>query len=103
LSFVKSPGFKKKFSFLNLFVDKDSDEETLCDLVQFWTSYPSLPSTATQKLTVDYLQDSTAKLLPEANTCPMVLSIPIAHSNYESFKKYFDKAISFAKQGFGKM
>ena len=96
--------FNKKIRvFLNLFVDKDGNEENLYDLVQFWTNYPSLPSAATQKLSVDYLEDSTGKLLPEANTCPMVMYIPVAHSNYESFKTNFDKAISFAKQGFGKM
>ena len=86
-----------------MFVDKDSDQETLSDLVQFWTSYPALPSTTAQKLTVDYLEDLSTKLLPEAKTCPMVLSIPVVHSNYESFKKYLEKGISFAKEGFVKM
>ena len=84
---------------LNLFVDKDSDQETLSDLVQFWTCSPALP-TLSQKLTVVYKVDDN--LLPEANTCPMILAIPIGHSTYESFREYLDKAISFAK-GFGKM
>ncbi|XP_028412023.1 E3 ubiquitin-protein ligase UBR5-like [Dendronephthya gigantea] len=83
--------------------ERASDQETLSDLVQFWTSSPALPSAASQKLTVAYQPDCTTKLLPEANTCPMVLSIPVVHSSYESFKKFIDKAVSFAKVGFGKM
>lgn len=88
---------------MNLFVGRNSDQETLADLVQFWTSSPALPSTALQKLIVAYLPDCTTKLLPEANTCPMILSIPVAHSSFESFRNSLEKAISFAKVGFGKL
>ena len=75
----------------------------LSDLVQFWTSSPALPPAGAQKLSVNYLGDSTTKLMLEANTCPMVLSIPIVHLNYECFKEFVEKSVSLAKQGFGKM
>jgi hypothetical protein len=52
---------------------------------------------------VIYLEDSLTRLLPEANTCPMVLSIPVAHNNYDSFKASMDKSVAMAKVGFGKI
>ena len=69
----------------------------LCDLVQFWTSSPALPPAGAQKVSVNYLGDSTTKLMLEANTCPMVLCIPIVHLNL------LKRVSSLAKQGFGKM
>jgi hypothetical protein len=50
---------------------------------------------------VIYLEDSLTRLLPEANTCPMVLSIPVAHNKYDSFKAH--KSVAMAKVDFGKI
>jgi hypothetical protein len=33
----------------------------------------------------------------------MVLSIPSIHGSYEEFRNMMDKAVAYAKSGFGKM
>lgn len=79
------------------------DQEKLTDLLPFWTAYHTLPVDASAKLTVQFLQATPSKVLPEANTCPMVLLLPTIHKDFNTFRVAMDKAISFGKRGFGKM
>ncbi|XP_028402150.1 uncharacterized protein LOC114525130 [Dendronephthya gigantea] len=80
----------------------DPNLETLNDLVMFWTGFSTLPFDDST-LTVAFLEAVPSKPLPEANTCPKVLSIPTIHKNYEEFRNLMDKSISYGKRGFGKM
>jgi hypothetical protein len=87
------------YGYTNYF--SGTSEETLNDLLLFWTSHPSLPL-GNSKLVVKCLECIPKKLLPEANTCPMVLSIPTVLTSYEEFRNMMDKAVGYAKSGFGK-
>jgi hypothetical protein len=52
---------------------------------------------------VAFLEADPSKPLPQANTCPMVLSIPTTHKDYDEFKNSMDTSIAYGKRGFGKM
>ena len=73
------------------------------DLLLFWTSNPGLPNDKYKKLTVKFLKSHSLKVLPEADTCPMILLLPTVHQSYEKFREYMDKGIELAKYGFGKI
>ena len=88
------------YGYTNYFLG--TSEETLNDLLLFWTSHPSLPL-GNSKLVVKCLECIPKKVLPEANTCPMVLSIPTVLTSYEEFRNMMDKAVDYAKSGFGKI
>ena len=75
------------------------DEQTLNDLLLFWTGYPGYPT----KLQLNYLPDLASKVMAEANTCPYSMSIPIVYANFSQFKEFMDKTVAYAKRGFGKM
>lgn len=77
--------------------------ETLQDMLLFWTGYPSLPPDVATKLYMKYLGNHPEKVLAESSTCSMELSIPVVHENYSVFKEYLNKSISYGKIGFGKM
>ena len=86
----------------SLFSEGGNDEETLNDLM-FWTGYPSLPTDASAKLYINYLADHASKVLAEASTCSLTISIPIVHGSFDNFKNYMHKSITYAKVEFGKM
>nr|XP_055049938.1 uncharacterized protein LOC129436070 isoform X2 [Misgurnus anguillicaudatus] len=44
---------------------------------------------------IEFLHDAPEKIFPEANTCNIVLQLPI-HSNYESFKTHMSNGILWA-------
>lgn len=95
-----------RFSNLTCWVLKilgNSDQENISDLLLFWTCHPTLPVDTSAKLTVTFLLADPSKVLPEANTCPMVLFLPTIHKEFNQFRASMDKAISFGKYGFGKM
>ena len=79
----------------------DPNLETLNDLVLFWTGFSTLP-VDDSTLTVAFLEADPSKPLPQANTCPMVLSIPTTHKDYDEFKNSMDTSIAYGKHGFGK-
>ena len=79
-------------------LDDEKGQEVLCDLVLFWTGYPS-PNI----LSIRYLASSVTKVLAEGNTCPLTLYIPVVHAEYKIFKDHLDKNITFGKYGFGKI
>ena len=85
-----------------LIIFSETSEETLNDLLLFWTGYPTLPL-GNSKLVVKCLEHVPGKVLPEANTCPMVLSIPSIHRSYKEFCSMMDKALTYGKSGFGKI
>lgn len=84
-------------------LDDEKGQEVLCDLVLFWTGYPSLPNDPTTILSIKYLASSVTKVLAEGNTCPLTLYIPVVHAEYKIFKDHLDKNINFGKYGFGKI
>ena len=91
---------------LKLFVsttDGADNNETLEDMVLFWTGCPSLPPDVTTKLLVKYLENHPSKVLAESSTCTLELSIPVVHNDYSVFKDYLNKSISYGKLGFGKI
>lgn len=88
--------------FINTTGDANGNE-TLQALVLFWTGYPSLPPDVAIKMYVKYLENDLNKVLAEASTCSMELSVPIVHKEYSVFKAYLTKSISYGKIGFGKM
>lgn len=79
------------------------NNETLEDMVLFWTGCPSLPPDVTTKLLVKYLENHPSKVLAESSTCTLELSIPVVHNDYSVFKDYLNKSISYGKLGFGKI
>lgn len=83
-------------------LETDETCQKLCDLLLFWTGHPALPVDRSKKLCVKFL-DATTKVLPEAETCPMVLLLPIVHKTYDEFKRSMDKAVEYGKTGFGKI
>ena len=83
-------------------VETDDTCQKLCDLLLFWTAHQALPVDKLKRLSVKFL-DSATKVLPEADTCPMVLLLPTIHKTYNEFRKNMDKAIEHGKVGFGKM
>ena len=88
--------------FINTTGDANGNE-TLQDLVLFWTGYPSLPPDVTTKMYVKYLENHADKVLAESSTCTMELSIPIVQKEYSMFKEYLTNSIKYGKIGFGKM
>ena len=80
-----------------------SKQEKLSDLVLFWTGSSSLPTDTSAKVVVRLLQKDANKVLPEADTCPRVLFLPTIHEQYPAFRNAMDKAIEYAKYGFGKI
>jgi hypothetical protein len=90
------------FQNSSLFSPGDPNLETLNDLVLFWTGFSTLP-VDDSTLTVAFLETDPSKPLPQANTCPMVLSIPTTHKDYDEFKNSMDTSIAYGKRGFGKM
>ena len=89
-------------NFFVLIFSVEVNKEKLDDLLQFWTGNPTIPL-GDSKLVVTSLEANPSKVLPEANTCAMVLHIPTIHQSYQDFKANMDKAISYSKIGFGKM
>lgn len=67
------------YAYTNCF--SGTNEETLNDLLLFWTSQPTMPL-GNSKLVVKCLECVPGKALPEANMCPMLLSIPSIHGSY---------------------
>ena len=90
-------------AILYIFSADRNKQEMLSDLILFWTGYPSLPTDTRAKLVVRLLQKTPNKVLPEADTCPRVLLLPTIHEQYGEFRNAMDKAIEYAKCGFGKM
>ncbi len=84
-----------------LFYVKGSDGETLNDLLQFWTCWPSLPMLE-EKLSVSFLPKDESEKLAIVDTCWKSLKIPVIYSNYKEFKKSLDIAVKYGKCGFGK-
>lgn len=41
--------------------------------------------------------------LPDANSCPAIIALPISHDNYDDFKKAFDSTLSIQATGYGRM
>lgn len=82
--------------FLEKYIDdvalreEDSQQETLKDLLQFWTGYPQLPRDTLSKLCVKYCPQQPSKVLAEADTCTLTLRIPTTHHQYEDFKRFMD-------------
>lgn len=89
-------------SLINLDVS-DTTEQKLNYLLLFWTAHPMLPVDPSKRLSVRFLDALSQKQLPEADTCPMVLYLPTIHREYDKFRKSMDKAVEYAKVGFGKM
>ena len=91
--------------FYNAFIssEKDSGEETLRDLIQFWTGFPELPRDTSSKLWVKYGPQEPTKVLAEADTCSFTLRIATIHTQYENFRKFMDSSIAYGKVGFGRM
>ena len=56
----------------SIFISVQVNEEKLCNLLLFWTSYLTIPL-GDSKLVVTSLEPTLSKVLPKANTCPMVL------------------------------
>lgn len=83
--------------------EEDSEQETLKDLLQFWTGYPQLPRDTLCKLWVKYCPQQPSKVLAEADTCTLTLRIPTTHQQYEDFKRFMDCSIAHGKVGFGRM
>jgi hypothetical protein len=77
------------------------DEEHLEDLVQFWTGWPSLP-TMGEELSVSFLPKE-GHVLPAVDFCFRQLKLPIAHEDYEEFKKSMDTSIKYAKVACGRL
>jgi hypothetical protein len=91
-----------KVTFCITFFLENSDEETLSDLVLFWTAYPTLPLDG-HEMGVTCLDAIVEKSFPQAKTCPMILLLPAIHTSYEEFRNAMDRAISLGKCGFGNM
>lgn len=72
-------------------IDDDKGQEFLHGLVQFWTGYPSLPTEPTTVMHLKCLANRANKALAEANTCPLILSIPVVHEEYRIFKDHLDE------------
>ncbi len=89
--------------FLFHAIDGAKGQNDLRDIVQFWTGYPGLPIGQTTIMHVKYLETSTTKVLAEASTCSLILSIPVVHDQYDTFKEHINKSVSFGKIGFGKI
>ena len=88
------------FWFINFYLNIDgSDGETLNDVLQFWTCWPSLPMLE-EKLSVSFLPKTDK--LAEVDTCWKSLKIPVIFSTYEEFKENLDISVKCGKSGFGK-
>ena len=85
--------------FINTTGDANGNE-TLQALVLSWTGYPSLPPDVATKMYVKYLENDLNKVLAEASTCAMELSVPVVHKEYSVFKAFLIKSISYGKIGF---
>lgn len=86
---------------LKLFLDPGSGEETLSDLVQFWTAWPSLPM-LNDEMKVGFLPNDPNHILAMTDTCFNKLAIPTIHKEYKDFAKYLDISVSNGKVAFGK-
>jgi len=69
-------------------LEKDSREETLRGLLQFWSGYLQLSRDTSCKLWVKYCPEQSYKVLAEAETCTVTLRIPTIHQHYENSKKF---------------
>ena len=59
------------------------------------------PLPPTKSLTVKFgRQDSK---LPDVDSCIAVIMLPIAHDNYEDFKKAFDSTLSIQATAYGRI
>jgi len=81
------------------------EEETLGDLLRFWTGWPSLPMVEYNNcyMKVTFLPAQATKVLAESDTCFTMLKIPTYHNDYREFLKHMDISVSYGKVGFGKM
>lgn len=77
-------------------------EETLRDLLQFWTGWPCLPMLE-EELKVGFLPNDASQVLALSDTCFKELKIPTCHKEYKEFVKFMDISVSHGKVGFGKM
>lgn len=78
------------------------EEETLKDLVQFWTAWPQLPMMK-EIMSIGFLPNEAKHVLATVDTSFNKLLIPTVHQNYKDFAKSMDVSISNGKIAFGKM
>lgn len=105
---VNSDDEKQAQIFLEKYIEdlverEHSRDESLKDLLQFWTGYPQLPQDSLSQLWVKFSVQQPVKVLAEADTCTLTLQIPTIHQQYEDFRKYMDFSIAYGKVGFGRM
>ena len=84
-----------------LCLDPESGEETLSDLLQFWTAWPSLPM-LNNEMKISFLPNDPNQVLAMTDTCFNKLTIPIIHKEYKEFAKHLDISVSNGKVAFGK-
>ena len=76
------------------------DEQGLSDLLMFCTGTSTIPPLGfhnPEKITVSEIDS----VLPNVNTCPMIIELPSRVSSFEQFRNAMETAISCQSHGFG--
>ena len=87
----------------SIYLEEDSQQETLKDLLQLWTDYPQLPCDTLSKLCVKYCPQQPSKVVAEADTCSLTLRIPTTHHQNMRISKGSWTSIAHGKIGFRRM
>ncbi|XP_052413120.1 uncharacterized protein LOC127958334 [Carassius gibelio] len=76
--------------------DEECTPLTLENVLEFTSGSSTIPPHGfLQQPKIEFLHDAPEKIFPEANTCNIVLKLPI-HYNYESFKMHMSNGILWA-------
>ncbi|XP_059375629.1 uncharacterized protein LOC132112055 isoform X2 [Carassius carassius] len=76
--------------------DEECTPLTLENVLEFTSGSSAIPPHGfLQQPKIEFLHDAPEKIFPEANTCNIVLKLPI-HYNYESFKMHMSNGILWA-------